>query len=100
MSLVRGFEPEWASGLLRKMNIPFNKLVQEYNQVYLKKDIKWAENSSRFINAIYSLIELFTKAPNATNDSDKYWNLQRLIFFFNFALKYLFKKKEPYFFGL
>ena len=71
VSLSRGFEPDWGSSLLRKMNIPFNKLIQEYNSVYLKKDIKWAENSSRFINAIYSLIELFTKAPNATNDSDK-----------------------------
>ncbi len=75
VSLSRGFDPEWASNLLRKLNIPFNQLIQAYNTVYLKKDVKWAENSSRFINAIYSLIELFTKAPNATNENDKYFNL-------------------------
>jgi len=71
VSLSRGFEPEWASTLLRKLSIPFNQLLQTYNSVYLKKDIKWAENSSRFINTIYSLLELFTKAPNATNETDK-----------------------------
>jgi hypothetical protein len=47
-------------------------LIQAYSKVFLKKDIKWAENSSRFIESIYCLIELFTKAPNATDESDKY----------------------------
>ena len=71
VSLSRGFEPEWASQLLRKLNIPFNQLIQEYNRVYSRKDVKWLENLSRFINSIYCLIEIFTKAPNATNESDK-----------------------------
>lgn len=80
VSLSRGFEPEWGSHLLRKLNIPFNQLIQAYNKVFLKKDIKWAENSSRLIESIYCLIELFTKAPNATDESDKY--LLHKIFFF------------------
>ena len=71
VSLTRGFEPEWACTLLRKLHIPFNQLLNAYNLVYQKKDIKWAENSSRFINAIQALIDLFAKAPNATNESDK-----------------------------
>lgn len=77
VSLSRGFEPEWASYLLRKLNIPFNQLLQAYNKVFSKKDIKWAENASRFIECIYCLIELFTKAPNATDETDRY-----LLFFF------------------
>jgi hypothetical protein len=72
VSLSRGFEPEWGCNLLRKLNVPFNQLIQGYSKVFLKKDIKWAENSSRFIESIYCLIELFTKAPNATDESDKY----------------------------
>jgi hypothetical protein len=74
VSLSRGFEPEWGCNLLRKLNIPFNKLIQAYNSVDFEKDVKWTENSSRFLNSIFSLIELFTKAPNATNESDKYFN--------------------------
>ncbi|RNA00061.1 nuclear pore complex protein Nup155-like, partial [Brachionus plicatilis] len=71
VSLARGFEPEWCCSLLRRLNLPFEQLIQAYNEVYLKKDIKWAENSSRFINGIYCLIELFTKAPRATSETDK-----------------------------
>lgn len=76
VSLSRGFEPEWGSNLLRKLNIPFNQLIQEYNRVYSRKDIKWAENSTRFIETIYCLIDIFTKAPNATNESDKIYFLR------------------------
>ena len=72
VSLSRGFDPEWTCTLLCKLNIPFHKLLQTYDAFYQKKDEKWLENQSRFINAIYSLIELFTKAPNATNDTDKF----------------------------
>ena len=71
VSLSRGFEPEWGPTLLRKLNIAFKKLIEAYIAVYSKKDIKWTENSSRFINTIYSLIEIFIRAPNATNESDK-----------------------------
>jgi hypothetical protein len=71
VSLSRAFEPEWACTLLRKLGITFDQLIKAYNTVYLKGDIKWAENSSRFINSIYCLIEMFTRAPNATNESDK-----------------------------
>lgn len=71
VSLSRGFEPEWGVNLLRKLNVPFDKLIHAYDSVYLKKDIKWAENLSRFINAIFCLVEIFVKAPNATNDLDK-----------------------------
>lgn len=72
VSLSRGFDPEWTCTLLCKLNIPFHKLLLTYDAFYQKKDEKWVENQSRFINAIYSLIELFTKAPNATNDTDKF----------------------------
>jgi hypothetical protein len=71
VSLSRSFEPEWACQLLRKVGISFNCLMQAYYEVYARKDIKWLDNSSRFVYAIYSLVELFTKAPNATNESDK-----------------------------
>ena len=72
VSLSRGFEPEWACTLLlRKLALPFDQLIHAYNAVHLRKDIKWAENASRFLNAIYCLVEMFTRAPNATNDTDK-----------------------------
>lgn len=71
VSLSRGFEPEWGCTLLRKLGISFDQLIHAYDQVYLRKDIKWTENSSRFLNAIYCLVEIFTKAPNDTNETDK-----------------------------
>ncbi|CAF1048882.1 unnamed protein product, partial [Brachionus calyciflorus] len=76
VSLSRGFEPEWCCTLLRKLNLPFEQLIQAYHSVYLRKDIKWAENSSRFINTIFCLIEMFTKAPKATSETDKVFFLR------------------------
>ena len=71
VSLSRGFEPEWAPNLLRKLHIPFDRLIHAYKTVYSQKDIKWTENLSRFINSIYCLIDTFMRAPNATNETDK-----------------------------
>jgi hypothetical protein len=71
VSLSRGFEPEWACSLLRKLAIAFDRLIRAYTSVHMRRDIKWAENASRFLNAIYCLVEMFTRAPNATNEADK-----------------------------
>jgi hypothetical protein len=72
VSLSRGFEPEWACTLLRKLGLSFTRLANAYNKVYMRRDIKWAENASRFLNALYCLVEMFTRAPNATHEADKY----------------------------
>ena len=71
VSLWHNFEPYWCCTMLRRLNLPFEQLIQAYDQVYTNKDIKWGEHSSRLINSIYCLIDLFTKAPRATCETDK-----------------------------
>lgn len=71
VSLSRGFEPEWGPNLLRKLHIPFDRLLQAYHAVFSHKDIKWTENQSRFLNSIFCLVDMFIRAPNSTNETDK-----------------------------